>query len=968
MKKFLPRVILICLAGVLALTPLAAPAPVSAISSYSVEVAWQASAPQLETQADGTLAVSMAGFTSLAAPGLPRVPVSSKLIAVPPGAQPVLEILEADTITLALPGAVAFNSRPIGVARTAAGLPGQSLFEAVPVNERPAFAVNVVELEPAGIMRGVQLARLTFYPLRLANGQWQFTRSVKARVTFNHLEALAAEQLVSEDDPMLELVRAAVENPADVAAVRATHVDAPQASAFPRVFIEVEQTGVTVITPQALTAAGFSLTGVNPAHVRLWRGGAEVALEWEGDADAAFETGERLLFFAEPRFSRYTTRDVYILEASNTAGLRMNTRASGPGSLPVGPVWHTDVFETNALYTPDCYCGVLPAGRDGDRWVWQALTRPGNSSASFPFILSHPPASATATLTLWFIGQTSLGPNPDHRVAVALNGTPISSAVDFDGKTAYTATLTIPAGILQTSNTLSLQLPGLSGVSIDGIWLDAFRVNYVRGAASSGTNALLANVANYTPMGDSTPPPPPSGPYKVYLPIILRPTTRASQLNLGDTAGVRVYDVTQTNQPVRLSAVNVNGSAVSFADTGVEATRYFITAESGLRAPAAVRVPQALSAAQGAYLLITPSAFASALTPLINLRQSQGLTVTVQNVQAIYDAYDGRPTPEAIRAYIQTAYDTWTPRPTYVLLVGDATSDPTRHKSDSFNTYIPAYLEQVDPFAGETAADNRYVTMDGAADRFPDLMLGRLPVNSLAEAQTVINKIVNYETSPAGGLWNNTLTFVADNADAAGDFPAKAQAQANLIPTPYITQTLVVTGSGAATYQAVLNRWNAGAGVIAYQGHSSIHQWAVERVMHLDDVPNINNGMRLPVLLELTCFTGAFHTPNLPVLDESLLRKSGGGTVAVWGSTSLGLASGHDELSEGFLRKIYVDVHPLGYVTLGQGTQAGKLELNMQAPWAADLLDTFTLLGDPATRIRLALNFGNLIYLPLALR
>jgi hypothetical protein len=156
--------------------------------------------------------------------------------------------------------------------------------------------------------------------------------------------------------------------------------------------------------------------------------------------------------------------------------------------------------------------------------------------------------------------------------------------------------------------------------------------------------------------------------------------------------------------------------------------------------------------------------------------------------------------------------------------------------------------------------------------------------------------------------------------------------------------------------------------VIAYQGHSSIHQWAVERVMHWDDIPNINNGMRLPVLLELTCFTGAFHTANLSVLDESLLRKSGGGAVAVWGSTSLGLASGQDELSEGFLRKIYVDAHPLGYVTLGEGTQAGKLELSTQAPWAADLLDTFTLLGDPATRIRLTLNSGNLIYLPLLSR
>lgn len=967
MKKFLNKASLLWLIGALALSPLTAPVSATPAQSQTVEINWQAGVPQFETLADSSVTVSLPGFTTLAAPGLPRVPVDSKLIAVPPGTQPTVEILAAESTTFAWPGAVAFNPRPIGVARTVASLPGHSLFEAVPASERPAFTVNVVELESAGTMRGVQLARLTFYPLRLAEGQWQFTRSAKVRVTFNILEAPAAGQIITEDDAVLGLVRSAVENPADVVAIRALSWNAPQAVPFPRVFIEVAQTGITSITPQALTTAGFSLSGVNPANLRLWRGGTEVALEWEGDADASFETGERFLFFAEPRFSRYTTSDVYILEASNTAGLRMNTRASGPGSLPVGNIWHTEVFETNAIYTPDCYCGVLPLGRDGDRWVWHELTRPGNPSASFPFTLSAPPANAHATLTVWFIGQTSLGPNPDHRVAVALNGTTISSTVQFDGKSAYTATLTVPAGVLQTSNTLALNLPGISGVSIDGVWLDAFSVNYVRGAAASGASALFANVANYSQAGSSTAPPV-GGPFKLYLPIILRPAARASQVNLTDTAGVRAYDVTLPNQPSRLGSISVSGNNVNFADTGPESTRYFVTAESGILVPAAVRVPQALSNTQGKYLIITPSAFVSALTPLINLRQGQGLTVTVQNVQAIYDAADGRPTPEAIRAYIQMAYDTWIPRPEYVLFVGDATSDPKRHKVDSFTTYIPAYLEKVDPFAGETAADNRYVTMDGPTDRFPDLMLGRLPVNSLAEAQTVVNKIVGYETTPNLGGWNSVVAFVADNADAAGDFPAKLQAQANLIPAPYITQTLIVTNGSNAIYPSVMQRWNAGASVIAYQGHSSIHQWAVERVFHLDDVPTLSNGLRLPVLLELTCFTGAFHVANVAVLDESLVRQGGGGTVAVWGSTSLGLASGHDELADGFLRTIYVQNHPLGYVTLGQGTQAGKLELNTQAPWAADLLDTFTLLGDPATRVQLVPDLPIKLFLPLVMR
>jgi DNA-directed RNA polymerase subunit N (RpoN/RPB10) len=41
---------------------------------------------------------------------------------------------------------------------------------------------------------------------------------------------------------------------------------------------------------------------------------------------------------------------------------------------------------------------------------------------------------------------------------------------------------------------------------------------------------------------------------------------------------------------------------------------------------------------------------------------------------------------------------------------------------------------------GETAADNRYASIDGD-DHWPDIVLGRIPVNTLAEAQEVLNEL-----------------------------------------------------------------------------------------------------------------------------------------------------------------------------------------------------------------------------------
>jgi hypothetical protein len=266
----------------------------------------------------------------------------------------------------------------------------------------------------------------------------------------------------------------------------------------------------------------------------------------------------------------------------------------------------------------------------------------------------------------------------------------------------------------------------------------------------------------------------------------------------------------------------------------------------------------------------------------------------------------------------------------------------------------------VDPVAGETAADNRYVTIDGA-DLLPDLALGRLPVNTLVEAEVVVGKIVQAETAPAPGAWAGRVVFVSDAKDTAGDFPADSQWLADTyVAWPWIGQQITTTTPVAPAQQAVRAAWEAGAGLIVYNGHASIHQWSVQRLFHLDDARALQNAGRWPVVLELTCFTGAFQTPGLDTLDEALVRAPQGGAAAVWGSTGLGVARGHTTLAAGFLG--YLQAGPDR--RLGAAALAGKLAVaaSPQAWLLADLLDTFTLLGDPAQPINL--NPGRAVFLP----
>ncbi len=293
--------------------------------------------------------------------------------------------------------------------------------------------------------------------------------------------------------------------------------------------------------------------------------------------------------------------------------------------------------------------------------------------------------------------------------------------------------------------------------------------------------------------------------------------------------------------------------------------------------------------------------------------------------------------------------------PAYLLLVGDGTFDPKLYRADSRETLLPPYLADVDPWMGETAADNRYVLLDGDGDILPDLLVGRLPVNTITETQIVVAKIVRYETDPYPGGWNSNVVFVADDADAAGDFAADADALAAAFiqapfasrPVTYAPPTTTVTD----THQAILTRWNAGAGLILYHGHASVRQWAAERFFHRDDVAALRNARQLPVVLQMTCFTGLFDEPGGTTLDETLLRAAEGGAVAVWGPTGLGVATGHQQLAQGFLASAFQ--RHTG--TIGAGTLSGKLKLAASGSSALDLVDTFTLLGDPATRLNLTL-------------
>ena len=306
---------------------------------------------------------------------------------------------------------------------------------------------------------------------------------------------------------------------------------------------------------------------------------------------------------------------------------------------------------------------------------------------------------------------------------------------------------------------------------------------------------------------------------------------------------------------------------------------------------------------------------------------------------------------------------------------------------------MPTYLKSgVDNLIGETAADNEYVNFD--ADLLPEMHIGRLPARNSAELDIMVDRIINYENMPTEALWMGSHLFVADNGylianpcvvDPAGDFfntvnlflanvfPTERQRFGRLFyaPTecypnasypvyePYYRPTITEMQLSIATKLA------RGYSFVTYTGHSSAIRWGQEGFLTTSMVQNnINNGQRTPIVLEMTCLTGSYHRPEAGYqnsLDEELLKLPNGGAVATFSPTGLQVQHGHDYLIQGFYEGVYQD----DYRELADAIYAAKLFLYENTLVYQDLHDTFMLLGDPATDIRIWEATSD-IYLPTA--
>jgi len=465
----------------------------------------------------------------------------------------------------------------------------------------------------------------------------------------------------------------------------------------------------------------------------------------------------------EPIELRYSYSNVYWLTVGGASGDTMSVRSSWrSASSPQQPqsFLEVDKYEEDHVYTN------VPPREDMDYYFWMDY---GVPEARLPFSIFAPDTTRSWRFRTHFLGRLAathhivdILENSRGQVATLLDTTFVTLSALLKPEVTFDTGFTISDSLLASgTNTLryvgEMEFFGQTAPG-SGAYLDWFEISYYKKyVAKDGRLAFNSGF--------------PSG--EVEIGIDGFPTRE-----------IFLYDVTDSLSPVRLnvedSQITYQGGAyrLVFRDSVSVPRRYVASAPAAVRPVPGVSLdtPSSLatSGASKDYFIVTYDQFAPQLGPLVSHREAQGHRVELANLSNVFDEFNGgRRSPRAIRRYMKYAYNTWG-TPLFLLLVGDASEDYKGKAARSDPDFLPTYLilgSIAGPGGRELVSNEQwYVTaLDGIEDNYPDMYLGRLTAGGNEETSTLVQKILTYEAFTPEKDFRGRGLFVADDAYSSTD-------------------------------------------------------------------------------------------------------------------------------------------------------------------------------------------------------
>lgn len=319
-------------------------------------------------------------------------------------------------------------------------------------------------------------------------------------------------------------------------------------------------------------------------------------------------------------------------------------------------------------------------------------------------------------------------------------------------------------------------------------------------------------------------------------------------------------------------------------------------------------------------LIFTHSDFLSAADRLADWKREKGIVTTVFTVrdgigQTMDNTHFPLDTAASISRFINHRYDKCVVRPSYVLLLGDAEFVPPfqsnlaeDHHTGTDHPYAVRRGYEFDPNSRDFGYGRVYYSV------------GRIPVDTLAQADTVVDKVIGYEKSPPvvepRGMFYDNISIASqfeccrfepsgDNQGAALNGQSGTDQRAFIETSELVRNALLAAGNrveriytetvdsnytgdtkprryfngkglpialgkggrgiswggGTADIRAA---WNEGRFLMIHRDHGYPLGWAHPSFTS-GDVRGLTNGNLLPVVYSINCASGLFDNETMPL-------------------------------------------------------------------------------------------------------
>ncbi|MEM9302167.1 MAG: exosortase-dependent surface protein XDP2 [Pseudomonadota bacterium] len=737
----------------------------------------------------------------------------------------------------------------------------------------------------------------------------------------------------------------------DAAEVRARRI-ARAAESVSAADVTPAESGLVEVSYGDLLAGGLDLREVAVDRIAVTLKGEPVPRDVFGgtvgaDGRTVFGPGAGIRFWAD----RPTFPDAVYLEqyryriADDPAGV-MPAELQSPGEAlfasgferPLEKSEGAGSYQAIARHEQDSsYNFATP--RD-DPWSAALLRADRNSEYAAVFELSGVVPTGSAELTVALSGLTDFPEVPDHHVHVRFNGVDLGESF-FDGTAPHDLTLAVPPGVLASgTNTVAVLAPGGTVASFDLFLLDTIALRYER-------ELEAADGRLHVPAQET-----------------------ASVLRIPNLAGTVVAYARSDHGLVRLEHRAARGGGVEVAGLAGEAEYWFSSTDRVVRPAAVDGVADVdlLAGAEHDFIVIAHPAFLPSgadagghpLEDYLALRRAEGWRVGVYAIDAIQRQFGwGMALPDAVTRFLaaadrRMAYE-------HVLLIGGDSYDYRDRLGLGSISHIPTRYAPT-TFVRHTPGDALLADLDG--DGLADKAVGRWPVRSLGDLQSIVAKTLAWESVRAlrSSVW---LT------DAEDPFQSSFEAQADRMLVPllgarwqgpdldriHFDQVLPDPGLSVAdtARRQLFDRIEAGRTLTGFVGHGSPSVWTFQGLLSPNDLAELDNEGSPTLITTMTCYTSYFVSPRSDTVAHRWMNGYGedasgapligraNGAVAVNGAATLSSYLGNERFAREVLKQ------QLDGRTLGQAMEQARGLA--RARGAVDQVINWTLLGDPTLRL-----------------